>query len=375
MSQDYTRRRDLFVDAQFDDPGGAIAGLVAEARAVGLPVEGGDPAGTPPVSLEESLHRGGDHARAKLGPRALRLLELAPEWLFDRRGDLTTLLWLARHQEGSDLSLGAFILGLGDRLLASGRRREAAGLMRFLCSVDFDFGQLYAEPGLAYGFFQPREPNPLVWKVLQHIGDRGLRFPGRGFDAVKVLELGCGIGNDALGFLSHDRVRGYLGTDLSADALERLKERAKEICSRRPAVTLETRQGDFSSFLTELAGRPEHGVDLVYSYSSLHYFSSEELEGIFHRVKLVLEPGRGLFVFAVKGEGSVWDGQGVPLYRPDVWINCDGQSRWFPSRRAIVSLTDRMGYELRLHEWNEHWGYSETGEKDLFHYVICSPRR
>ena len=143
----------------------------------------------------------------------------------------------------------------------------------------------------------------------------------------------------------------------------------------RPDLTLETRPGDFSSFLIDLAGRQGHGVGLVYSYSSLHYFSSGELEDIFHRVKLLLEPGRGLFAFGIKGEGSIWDGQGVPLYRPDVWINCDGQSRWFPSREAIVALTDRMGFELRLHEWYEHWGYSEEGEKDLFHYVICSPRR
>lgn len=381
MSQDYTRRHDLFVDAHYEDPGRAIRDLFSAARAAGLPVRGSeDPvaAGSEPAapaSLEESLKRGGDLARERLGPQAQRLLELAPEWLFQRGGDLTTLLWLARQQEGQELSVGAFALGLGERLLLSGRRREAAGLMRFLGSVDFDFGQLYAEPGLAYGFFQPREPNPFVWKILHHVADRSRRFPGRGLESVKVLELGCGIGNDALGFLGHDRVRGYIGTDLSPEALVRLESRAAEVRARRPELTLETRAGNFTRFLTDLAGRRDHGVDLVYSYSSLHYFASEELQAIFHRVKLVLEPGRGLFAFAIKGEGSIWDGQGVPLYRPDVWVNCDGQSRWFPSREAIISLADRTGYELRLHEWYEHWGYSEAGQKDLFHYVICSPRR
>ena len=371
MSQDYTRRRDLFVDAHLDDPDQSLQSLIDDTRAIGL--LGGE--GDEHPSLERCLERGAALADERLTPAALRLLDRAPEWLFDRRGDLSTLLWLARDQEGPDLAIGPFVFGLAARILQTGRQRETAGLMRFLCSTDFDFGQLYAEPGLAYGFFQPREPNPFVWKILQHVQDRALRFPGKRLDQVKVLELGCGIGNDALGFIGHDRVSGYVGTDLSPEALKTLEERAAPTCERRPDFSLETRPGDFSSFLMDQAGKQGHGIGLVYSYSSLHYFSSEELEEIFHRVKLLLEPGRGLFAFGIKGEGSIWDGQGVPLYRPDVWINCDGQSRWFPSRDAIVALTDRMGFELRLHEWYEHWGYSEEGEEDLFHYVICSPRR
>ncbi len=375
MSQDYTRRRDLFVDAHFADPDASLHSLICDGRSIGLLPPEGEAVHESAPSLEECLEKGAALAQERLGSHALRLLELAPEWLADRRGDLSTLLWLAKHQEGESLSVGAFVFGLAHRLLKQGQSRETAGLMRFLCSTDFDFGQLYAEPGLAYGFFRPREPNPFVWKILQHVNDRALRFPDLELDSIKVLELGCGIGNDALGFLGHDRVAGYVGTDLSPEALSLLGQRAAPVREQRPTLSLETRAGDFSSFLSDLAGRQGHGIGLVYSYSSLHYFSSEELREIFHRVKLLLEPGLGLFAFGIKGEGSIWDGQGVPLYRPDVWINCDGQSRWFPSRDAIVALTDRMGFELRLHEWYEHWGYSEDGEKDLFHYVICSPRR
>jgi hypothetical protein len=70
----------------------------------------------------------------------------------------------------------------------------------------------------------------------------------------------------------------------------------------------------------------------------------------------------------------VWEGQGLPLYRPDVWVNWDGQSRWFPSRDALDRQLDRAGFEVRFHELHAHWGYSEKGKKDVFHYVLCSPR-
>jgi hypothetical protein len=95
---------------------------------------------------------------------------------------------------------------------------------------------------------------------------------------------------------------------------------------------------------------------------------------LFDRVRALLRPGDGLFCFAIKGEGSVWDGQGVPLYRPDVWINLDGQSRWFPSKDAVRRMVDGHRFELLVHEWHEHWGYSEVGKADRFHYVICTPR-
>jgi hypothetical protein len=146
------------------------------------------------------------------------------------------------------------------------------------------------------------------------------------------------------------------------------------------------------------------GANLVYSYSSLHYFSSGELARIHALVRRLLldtasgraqgqpaeaaperagdrgaQPHRAprndvYFAFGIKGAGSVWEGQGLPLYRPDVWVNWDGQSRWFPSREALVRQLDRAGFELRFHELHAHWGYSEVGKKDVFHYVLCSPR-
>jgi hypothetical protein len=55
-------------------------------------------------------------------------------------------------------------------------------------------------------------------------------------------------------------------------------------------------------------------------------------------------------------------------------VNWDGQSRWFPSREALGRQLDRAGFEIRFHELQAHWGYSEKGKRDVFHYVLCSPR-
>src|SRR5919197_883821 len=190
---------------------------------------------------------------------------------------------------------------------------------------------------------------------------------------VRVLELGCGVGNDAFGFLASDVVDAYVGVDLSAEAIAAFGRRVER---EQPRVRPVLVQGDFLEVLER--GEPAAGSTVVYSYSSLHYFSSAELARIYALVRRLLHasagPGRGYFAFGIKGQGSIWDGQGLPLYRPDVWINWDGQSRWFPSRDALVRQLDRAGFEVRFHELHDHWGYSEVGKRDVFHYVLLSPR-
>jgi hypothetical protein len=167
-------------------------------------------------------------------------------------------------------------------------------------------------------------------------------------------------------------VDAYAGLDVSREALEAFRARAER---ERPPVRPALVQGDFVDVLAR--GAPEvAGANVVYSYSSLHYFSSGELARIEALVRaLLLRAGDvGWFAFGIKGAGSIWEGQGLPLYRPDVWINWDGQSRWFPSEEALRRQLDRAGFEVRLHQLQPHWGYSEKGKRDVFHYVLASPR-
>jgi SAM-dependent methyltransferase len=357
----FTRRRDLFLDAGFADPDAALARLRAEVASLGLPAEWET---TAPAEGLGAL-------RGVLAPRLaqvpadqLRLARHVPEFVGARSGDLAAALWLARAEHGDALDLPGFLLAALDALAAAGRERDALAFARFMLDLRFDWARVYRDPSLAYEFTRPRDPNPLVWRLLDELGARGARL--------RVLELGCGVGNDAFGFLGAPIVDGYAGVDVSRDALRAFEERWDR---ERPPVRPSLVQGDFVEALSRAAPVAE-GTNLVYSYSSLHYFSSGELAHIYGLVRrLLLAASReGYFAFGIKGAGSVWEGQGLPLYRPDVWINWDGQSRWFPSREALDRQLDRAGFEVRFHELHAHWGYSEKGRKDVFHYVLCSPR-
>jgi SAM-dependent methyltransferase len=360
MPANFTRRRDLLLDAGFADPDALLAALAAEVRALGLPIASGDAAPAQAIAL----------VRAALGPRLasvpadqLRLARHVPEFVSARSGDLASALWLARAEHGDALDAAGFLLAVLDAIAAAGRERDALAYARFMLDLGFDWGRIYDDPHIAYEFTRPRDPNPLVWRLLDELGARGARLA--------VLELGCGVGNDAFGLLDAPIVDRYAGVDVSADALRAFEARVER---DRPRVRPELVQGDF----VEVLERPPPaaaGANVVYSYSSLHYFSSGELARIYALVReLLLARGGGFLAFGIKGAGSVWEGQGLPLYRPDVWINWDGQSRWFPAREALVRQLDRAGFEVRFHELHDHWGYSERGRRDVFHYVLCSPR-
>ena len=418
MPANFTRRRDLFLDSGFADPDRVIAVLGAEVEALGLPAEWGTAA---PAGGVDALRRALAPRVERVPPEQRRLARHVPEFLSARSGDLATALWLARAEHGDALDVPGFLLAVLDALLAAERERDGLAYARFMLDLRFDWERLYREPHLAYGFTRAREPNPLVWRLLEELGARGVRL--------RVLELGCGVGNDAFGFLDSAQVDGYAGVDVSQDALAAFHARVER---ERPPVVPALVAGDFLDVL-ERSPEQTAGANVVYSYSSLHYFSSGELSRIHALVRRLLldstsgraqgqpdeaaperagawgarlhrapqhespqgqpdeaAPERagdrgaqlpraprqedGFFAFGIKGAGSVWEGQGIPLYRPDVWVNWDGQSRWFPSREALARQLDRAGFEIRFHELHEHWGYSEHGRRDVFHYVLCSPR-
>jgi len=352
MPANDARRLELLRDAGFPAPDAALARLRDEVGQ--LPLPGG--AATEAASIRTALA-----ARlSRLPAEQARLARLVPELIGDRSGDLATALWLARAQHGEALDLPGFALAILDALLASGREMEGLALARFLLDGKFDWQQVYDSGTVPHEFLRPRDPNPLVWHLLDELAP---------YRPLKVIELGCGIGNDAMALLESPHVERYLGIDVVPQAIEAFGRRVSD--GLQPELVC----GDFAEVLARPSVR-EARYNCVFAYSSLHYFASAELKRIFALVRALLLAGgsNGFFAFGLKGTGSIWDGQGLPLYRPDVWINPDGQSRWFPTKQALAKELDAAGFEVRVHELHNHWGYSEKGKRDTFHYVIATPR-
>lgn len=371
----FTRRHDLFSDAGFADPAPFIQAAVQGAAECGLDADAGQ---AEPIS--NVLGKLGNWAQKNLPASLVPLAALSPEFIFSRGGDIAGALWLARQLKPdlSPIETAAFLFSCANQIYHSlGKTVEATALVRFLVSIDFDYGDIYKELGVAYGFFQNREPNPFVWKIRAFLAERQKGYAASGLSSdLRILELGCGIGNDAQGFLTFPSLRHYIGTDISETALRDHRSRSATLLQKRSEVIYDLRNEDFVGLLDSLRSNKESlGVNLIYSYSSLHYFNSTELAQIFTLAREILTPSHGIFAFAIKGEGSIWDGQGIPLYRPDVWINLDGQSRWFPSLSKLRSMIASLGYDMVSHTQHEHWSYSEVGEPDMFHYCICTPSR
>lgn len=355
MPANDARRLELLRDAGFPSPDSALARLRDEVGQ--LPLPGG-------VATEANTVRGAlAHRVSRLPADQARLAKLVPELIGERSGDLATALWLARAQHGDALDLPGFALAVLDAFLATGREREGLALARFLLDGRFDWQQVYDSGTVPHEFLRPRDPNPLIWQLLDDLAP---------YRPLRVIELGCGIGNDAMALLDSPDVDRYLGIDVVPQAIDGFRRRLE---TARPRTDPELVCGDFAEHLAAPAVR-EARYNCVYAYSSLHYFASAELRRIFGLVRsLLLAGGRnGFFAFGLKGTGSIWEGQGLPLYRPDVWINPDGQSRWFPTRQALAKELDAAGFEVRFHELHHHWGYSEKGKRDTFHYVVCTPR-
>ena len=217
-----------------------------------------------PVGVAEAAPGGGLAAlRAKLAPRLarvptdqLRLAGLVPEWLGARSGDLATALWLARAEHGAALDLAGYVLGVLDALAASGRERDAAAAARFLLDLRFDWERVYADPHLAYEFLREREPEPARVAPPRGARTRGVR--------ARVLELGCGVGNDAFGFLG----RSWSTATSAWTSPPTRCARSRRAPARGAPRAAVARRAPTSSTCSARRPREAARATLVYSYSS-----------------------------------------------------------------------------------------------------------
>src|SRR4051812_38559370 len=121
MPANFTRRRDLFVDAGIAEADAAVAALTQEVSALGLPADWQADTAQGRTVLREKLA----HRLAQLPPEQRGLAEKVPAWLTEHAGDLTAVLWLGRSLYGASLDLVGFLLAILDALLATGQRHDA----------------------------------------------------------------------------------------------------------------------------------------------------------------------------------------------------------------------------------------------------------
>src|SRR5690606_38735377 len=234
MPANDARRLELLRDAGFADAEDALVRLREEVAALPLASAAGDP-GAIRAAIAGRV--------GALPPDQARLAGLVPELIVERSGDLATALWLARMLHGTALDLTGFVLAVLDAFLAGGRELEGLALARFLLEGRFDWQRVYDSGTVPHEFLRPREPSPLVWQILDDLAP---------YRPLRVIELGCGIGNDAMALLESPLVERYLGIDVVPQAIEAFRRRIE---GTPVAAKAELVVGDFAERLADPAVR------------------------------------------------------------------------------------------------------------------------
>lgn len=171
----------------------------------------------------------------------------------------------------------------------------------------------------------------------------------------KILELGCGVGNDAA-FLAKN---GYdvVATDFSDIAIKKNTKRYKTIGNLVFQVL------DMSAPL----GYEDNTFDVVYARLSLHYFKDEVTQNIFKEIYRVLKPN-GLLCFICKSVNDPLYGQGKQL-EADMF-ELEGHIRHFFSEGYVKKFLAGLYNIVKLESGNEKF----YGSKSAFVKVIARKR-
>ena len=143
--------------------------------------------------------------------------------------------------------------------------------------------------------------------------------------ASRILELGCGVGNDSIGFAEARHT--LIATDLSEVAIDKNKERFKNILN----LNFETLD------MSESLRFHNNEFDVVYARLSLHYFTDEVTRKIFSEIHRVLKPN-GYLCFICKSTNDPLYGKGTEIEK-DMFEH-NGHIRHFFSEEYAKSLLE-----------------------------------
>lgn len=162
----------------------------------------------------------------------------------------------------------------------------------------------------------------------------------------KILELGCGNGNDSVGFAKAGHE--VMATDFADVAVKHNSERLGQI----PGLTFEVLD------MSEPFRFERNEFDAVYARLSLHYFTNETTRRVFGEIKRVLKPNGQLF-FICKSTDDPLYGKGDQI-ESDMF-ELDGHIRHFFSEDYVGSLLSG-GFEIeKLESGSEKfYGYGSS---------------
>ncbi len=167
----------------------------------------------------------------------------------------------------------------------------------------------------------------------------------------KILELGCGVGNDSIAFANSGH--SIIATDFSNTAIKKNKERFDNI-------NLEFKIFDISNkFPFE-----ENTFDLVYARLSLHYFKDQTTKMIFAEIRRVLKPN-GKLAFICKSTKDPLYGKGTEIEQD--MFEYEGHIRHFFSEDYTNDSIKNL-FEINLLESGQDKFY---GRKSSYVKVIA----
>lgn len=129
----------------------------------------------------------------------------------------------------------------------------------------------------------------------------------------KILELGCGVGDDSYYFAKEGH--RILATDVSDLAIEKNKKRFQHKNLTFKDLNIEN-----------LRSIPNDKFDVIYARLSLHYFTDAVTKKIFKEISRILKTG-GHFCFVVKSPQDIKYGKGTEIEK-DMY-NDNGHIRHF----------------------------------------------
>ncbi|MBI2009339.1 class I SAM-dependent methyltransferase [Candidatus Saccharibacteria bacterium] len=164
-------------------------------------------------------------------------------------------------------------------------------------------------------------PNPLAKLAEPYLSKRS-----------KILELGCGVGGDAVFFT--DKGHKVIATDVSDVVVEQNKRHFANTDVKFSVLDMRK----------PLPYKPE-SFDVVYVNLSLHYYSHDKTRKIVKEVAKVLKPD-GIFAFACKSVDDFHYGKGDEVEK-DVFVSEKGRVRHLfsiPYTRELLEGMFDIGY-------------------------------